>query len=98
MLKHGGAEMVTKIAQLCNKIWEMGEVPKDWQAGIIIPLPKKGDLKDCNNWRGITLLSVPGKVMASTLWTESKEQSTTSYENNKQASDKADHAVTRSLL
>ena len=39
-------------------------MPKDWKDGIIIPLPKKGDLKDCNNWRGIALLSVPGKVMS----------------------------------
>jgi len=29
---------------------------------VIIKLPKKGSLKDCNNWRGITLLSTPGKV------------------------------------
>jgi len=34
----------------------------DWRNGVIIPLPKKGDMADCNNWRGITLLSVPGKV------------------------------------
>ena len=32
--------------------------------GIIVPLPKKGNLSDCNNWQGITLLSVPGKVFA----------------------------------
>jgi len=36
---------------------------------IIIPLPKKGDLSDCSDgeWRGITLLSVPGKVFARVL-------------------------------
>jgi hypothetical protein len=67
LLKHGGDETTEKIQQLCNRIWETGEVPRDWKDGIIIPLPKKGDLKDCNNWRGITLLSVPGKVMASIL-------------------------------
>jgi len=39
----------------------------EWRNGIIIPLPKKGDLTDCNNWRGITLLSVPGKVFSSVL-------------------------------
>ena len=36
--------------------------------GMIMPLPKKGDLmSDCNNWRGITLLSVLGKVFACVL-------------------------------
>ena len=42
-------------------------VPADWKNGIIIPLPKKGDLSDCGNWRGITLLSVPGKVFSRVL-------------------------------
>jgi len=34
---------------------------------MIVPLPKKGDLSDCNNWRGITLLSVLSKVFACVL-------------------------------
>ena len=64
LLKNGGDEMVKKITTLCNQVWKLEQVPKDWKDGIIIPLPKKGDLKDCNNWRGIALLSVPGKVMS----------------------------------
>ena len=38
------------------------EVPKTWKQGLIVKLPKKGDLKECYNWRGITLTSVPSKV------------------------------------
>jgi len=34
---------------------------------MIVPLPKKGDLSDCNNWQGITLLSFSGKVFACVL-------------------------------
>ena len=34
---------------------------------IIIKLPKKGDLSDCNNWRGVTLLSVPSKIFLRVL-------------------------------
>jgi len=64
LLKNGGDELVKKMTTLCNQVWKSEQVPRDWKDGIIIPLPKKGDLKDCNNWRGITLLSVPGKVMA----------------------------------
>jgi hypothetical protein len=42
-------------------------VPLDWKSSIIIPLPKKGDLSDCNNWRGTSLPSVPGKVLTTLL-------------------------------
>ena len=36
--------------------------PSEWGKGIILPLPKKGDLSYCNNNRGITLLDIAGKV------------------------------------
>ena len=59
--------IVPQMTDLCNMIWDNKEVPSDWQCGIIIPLPKKGDLSDCGNWRGITLTSVPGKIFCSLL-------------------------------
>ena len=36
----------------------------DWKKGVIIKLRKKGDPGDCNNWRGITLLSLTSKVFS----------------------------------
>lgn len=51
------------LHSLLSKIWEKEEVPAQWREGIVIKLPKKGDLRDCNNYRGIMLLSVPGKVL-----------------------------------
>lgn len=42
---------------------EQGRIPTDWQKGIIIKLSKKGNLEDCDNWRVIKLLYVPGKVL-----------------------------------
>ncbi|VDO65576.1 unnamed protein product [Schistosoma curassoni] len=47
---------------LFRKIWEEEQVPTDWNDGYLIKIPKKGDLSKCKNYRGITLLSVPGKV------------------------------------
>jgi hypothetical protein len=47
---------------LFEKIWEEEEIPTDWKDKHIIKLPTKGDLSNCENYRGITLLSVPGKV------------------------------------
>ncbi|KAL8567075.1 hypothetical protein ACOMHN_027502 [Nucella lapillus] len=49
---------------LLVKIWETEAVPKDWKKGFLVKLPKKGDLSLCNNWRGIMLLSIPGKVLS----------------------------------
>lgn len=62
MLKAGGDGAVRRIAKLLNACWNGECVPSDWRKGVIVKLPKKGNLADCNNWRGITLLSVPGKV------------------------------------
>ena len=53
--------------QLYNCVWKTEKIPSDWRSGTILNLPKKGDLSDCNNWKGITLLSVPGKIFCSIL-------------------------------
>ena len=49
---------------LLLKIWETEKVPEEWKKGLLVKLPKKGDLSSCNNWRGIMLLSIPGKVLS----------------------------------
>ena len=49
---------VDMLYALFEKIWEAEEVPQDWKEGYLIKLPKKGDLSNCTNYRGITLLDV----------------------------------------
>ena len=39
-------------------------MPKEWADAIIVPIPKKGNLWSCDNWQGIALLGVVGKVVA----------------------------------
>ena len=51
------------LHNLFAKIWDEEKVPADWREGLVIKLPKKGNLRDCSNYRGIMLLSVPGKVL-----------------------------------
>jgi hypothetical protein len=53
---------VEMLYPLFERIWEEEDIPTEWKEGHLIKLPKKGDLGNCNNYRGITLLSVPGKV------------------------------------
>ena len=50
------------LLPLYCKVWNGDGIPSDWNKGIIIPIPKKGALTDCNNWRCITLLSLPRKI------------------------------------
>ena len=50
--------IVEMLYPLFEKIWEEEEVPADLKEGYLIKLPKKGDLDNCANYRGITLLSV----------------------------------------
>ena len=52
-----------KVHQLLQKIWQQEKIPMNWKKGLIIKLAKKGNLKDCKNSRGITLLSVVGKIL-----------------------------------
>ena len=47
---------------LFEQIWNEEKFPEDWKEGHLIKLPKKGDLTNCNNYRGITLLVIAGKV------------------------------------
>ena len=44
------------LHELFGRIWEKDEIPDDWKEGYLVKLPKKGDLKECKNWRGIMLL------------------------------------------
>ena len=58
---------------MCQVAWKLGKTPRDWQTGVIIPIFKKGDRKQCTNYRGISLLSLPGKVYAKCLERKCRE-------------------------
>nr|KAG5692145.1 hypothetical protein BaRGS_020693 [Batillaria attramentaria] len=58
---------------LFRKIWEKEQIPQEWKEGHLIKLPKKGDLSSCSNYRGITLLSIPGKVFNQVLLNRVKD-------------------------
>jgi hypothetical protein len=47
---------------LFGKIWKEEKIPQEWEMGLLVKIPKKDDLFNCDNWHGITLLSIPSKV------------------------------------
>ena len=63
MLKYGGEVVVEWMWLICKLAWKQKEVPEEWRKAVIVPLYKgKGSKSECNSYRGISMLSVPGKV------------------------------------
>ena len=61
LLKAGGNAALVSLHAVLRSAWKTGIIPTVWKRGLVVPLWKgKGDRQDCNNYRGETLLSVPG--------------------------------------
>jgi hypothetical protein len=56
-----------KIHKLNNSTWNKEESPDQWKESIIVPIHKKGDKTDCNNYRGISLLSTSYNILSNIL-------------------------------
>lgn len=72
-LKADTETTVEMLFPLFEKIWEEEDIPADWKEGYLIKIPKKGDLSNCANYRGITLLSVSGKIFNRVLLDRMKD-------------------------
>ena len=64
LLLCGGVELHDRRLRVMQDVWEQGAVVEDWKDAVIVPIPKKVNLKECDNWRGISLLDVVGKLFA----------------------------------
>ena len=67
-LKKGGMAVLEWLVRLLNLSFDMGVVPMDWRGACIVPPYKgNGDKCECSNFRGISLLSVVGKLFGRVL-------------------------------
>jgi hypothetical protein len=57
LIQAGGKILLSEIHKLINSVWNKEELPDQWKESINVPIHKKGDKTDCNNYRGISLLS-----------------------------------------
>jgi hypothetical protein len=57
LIQAGGEILLSAIHKLINSVWNKGELPDQWKEPVIVPILKKGDKTDCNNFRGISPLS-----------------------------------------
>jgi hypothetical protein len=67
LIKAGGETLYSEIYRLICCIWNKEELPQQWKESIIVPICKKGDKTDCNNYRGISLLSTAYKILSNIL-------------------------------
>ena len=51
------------LHSICQQIWKTQQWPQDWKRSIFIPIPKKGNAKECSNHSTITLISHTSKVI-----------------------------------
>ena len=54
-------------SKICQQIWKTQQWPQDWKRAVFIPIPKKGNAKECSNYHTIALISHPSKVMLKIL-------------------------------
>ena len=60
-------DAVTVLYSICQQIWKTQQWPQDWKRSVYIPIPKKGNAKECSNYCTIALISHASKVMLKIL-------------------------------
>ena len=64
ILKDGAVKVLHSI---CQQIWKTQPWPQDWKRSVFIPVPKKGNAKECSNYRIIAFISHTSKVLLKIL-------------------------------
>jgi len=66
-IKNGGLTLKQKIHQSVVKIWKQEKISCEWSEGILCPIYRKGDRKQCNNYRGISLRNITHKNLCNII-------------------------------
>ena len=60
-------DAVKVLHSICQHIWKTQQSPQDWKRSVFLPIPKKGNAKECSNYCTIALISHASKVMLKIL-------------------------------
>ena len=60
-------DAVKVLYSICQEFWKTQQWPQDWKRSVFIPIPKKGNAKECSNYYTIALISQARKVMLKIL-------------------------------
>ena len=64
ILKYAAVKVLHSV---CQHIWKTQQWPQDWKRSVFIPIPKKGNAKECSNYRTIALISHASKIVLKIL-------------------------------
>ena len=67
MIKAGGRKILSEIHKIIYSTWNKEELPEELKEPIVVPIYKKGDKRDCSNYRGTSLLSITYKILSDIL-------------------------------
>jgi hypothetical protein len=67
LIKAGGETLYSEVHRPVCSIWNKEKLPQQWKESIIVPIYKKGDKTECNNYRRISLLSTAYKILSNIL-------------------------------
>ena len=60
-------DAVKVLHSICQQIWKTQQWPQDWKRSVFIPIPKKGNAKECSNYHTIVLILHASKIMLKIL-------------------------------
>jgi len=63
ILQAGGDALEEEIFSIMKSVWDEEAIPEEWTKSIIVTIPKNGDLRECSNYRTISLINHLGKVL-----------------------------------
>ena len=67
MVEETKDDAVKVLHSICQQIWKTQQWPQDWKRSVFIPIPKKGNTKECSDYHTIALISHTSKIMLKIL-------------------------------
>ena len=90
-------DAVKVLHSICQHIWKTQQWPQVWRRSVFIPIPKKGNVKECSNYHTIALTSHAGKVMLKILQARLQWKNLHMYSLNLEKSEKPEIKLPTSI-
>ena len=88
-------DAVKVLHLICQQVWKTQQWPQDWKMSVLIPIPKKGNAKECSNYCTIVLISHASKVVLKILQARLQQRTTENFQMYKMDLEKAEEPETK---